>query len=196
MHRYNQLSVLLPIKDTIKGKKAQIKTRRHNTLSSCLSALRPQVRLLCLSTNCSLSMPFLPSCQVTLRQCWVDRSGGHGAALPSPVLPGPQLAALILVLTALRACGEDACCADTSSQWQSPSKQQKPPWEVYRGQCQEDPAKSCRSAPPNAASCQILGVCRAHPESLSLENRELLKLMHSQIPDSPTASFLKSYSHP
>lgn len=148
MHRYNQLSVLLPIKDTIKGKKAQIKTRRHNTLSSCLSALRPQVRLLCLSTNCSLSMPFLPSCQVTLRQCWVDRSGGHGAALPSPVLPGPQLAALILVLTALRACGEDACCADTSSQWQSPSKATEAPLRGVQRAVPRGPSKKLQISTP------------------------------------------------
>lgn len=60
MHSYNQLSVLLPIKDTIKGKKAQIKNRKRNALSSSLSALVPWVRPLFLSTNCSHSMQFPP----------------------------------------------------------------------------------------------------------------------------------------
>lgn len=75
-----------------------------------------------------------PFCQMTLRLCWVDCSGGHGAALPSSVLPGARLAALILVLTALRASGEDVCCADASSQWQSPSKAaETPPKRCTKG---------------------------------------------------------------
>lgn len=163
MHSYNQLSVLLPIKDTIKGKKAQIKNRKCNALSSSLSAFMPWVRPLFLSTNCSHSMqfpPILPDDPEAVLGGLLWRPWGSPAILSTPRRPTRCSNFGADSLESI--WGRCLLCRRQQPVAEPQQSSRNPPQEVHKGQCHGDPAKSCKSAPP------------APPPARSLERAELI----------------------